>query len=107
MHWGWENETHSGVRQRQLAHLMIDAGADVIIGGHPHVTQEIEHYQGKLIIYSVGNFVMEEFDNANQAIGWVLRLQLDRNGVQRFEISVAYIDSESIPHPVSETKSTS
>ncbi|MGV8898799.1 MAG: CapA family protein [Burkholderiaceae bacterium] len=99
MHWGWENETIAGARQRQLSRLMIDAGADAIIGGHPHVRQNIEHYKGRPIIYSVGNFVMEELDNANQAIGWVLRLQLDRNGVQSFETSVAHIDSEGIPHP--------
>ncbi|HEY8908068.1 MAG TPA: CapA family protein, partial [Rhodoferax sp.] len=52
MHWGWENELTSNPRQRQLARLMIDAGADAVIGGHPHVTQEIEHYQGRPIIYS-------------------------------------------------------
>ncbi|HEX8957834.1 MAG TPA: CapA family protein, partial [Burkholderiaceae bacterium] len=39
MHWGWENERVANSRQRQLAHLMIDAGADAVIGGHPHVTQ--------------------------------------------------------------------
>ena len=105
MHWGWENETIAGARQRRLARLMIDAGADAVIGGHPHVTQDIEHYKGKPIVYSVGNFVMEEIDNANQAIGWVLRLQLDRNGVQRFDTRVAHIDSEGIPHPASEVKS--
>lgn len=105
MHWGWENETIAGARQRRLARLMIDAGADAVIGGHPHVTQDIEHYKGKPIVYSVGNFVMEEIDNANQAIGWVLRLQLDRNGVQRFDTRVARIDSEGIPHPAPEAKS--
>lgn len=105
MHWGWENETIAGARQRRLARLMIDAGADAVIGGHPHVTQDIEHYKGKPIVYSVGNFVMEEIDNANQAIGWVLRLQLDHNGVQRFDTRVAHIDSEGIPHPASAAKS--
>lgn len=100
MHWGWENEPSAGIRQRQLARLMVDAGADAVIGSHPHVTQDIEHYKGKPIIYSVGNFLMEELDNANQAIGWVLRLQLSRDGVQRFEIRIAHIDSEGIPHPV-------
>ncbi|NMM28198.1 MAG: CapA family protein [Glaciimonas sp.] len=105
MHWGWENETHSGARQRQLARLMIDAGADVIIGGHPHVTQEIERYKGRPIIYSVGNFVLDELDNPNQAIGWVLRLQLDRQGVQSFKTSIAHIDSEGIPHPAQEASS--
>ena len=99
MHWGWENELTSNARQRHLARIMIDAGADVVIGGHPHVTQEIEHYQGKPIIYSVGNFVMKETDNPNQRRGWVLRLQLDKQGVSSFDTVVAQIDLEGIPQP--------
>lgn len=97
MHWGWENELNSNPRQRQLARLMIDAGADVVIGGHPHVTQEIEHYRGKPIIYSVGNFVMKETDNARQRQGWVLRLQLDLQGVAAFDTVVASINMDGIP----------
>ena len=97
MHWGWENEPTSNARQRQLARLMIDAGADAVIGGHPHVTQEIAHYQGKPIIYSVGNFVMKETDNANQRRGWVLRLQLDKQGVSRFDTVPAQISLEGVP----------
>jgi poly-gamma-glutamate synthesis protein (capsule biosynthesis protein) len=97
MHWGWENEPASNARQRHLARLMIDAGADVVLGGHPHVTQEIEHYQGKPIIYSVGNFVMKETDNDNQRRGWVLRLQLDKQGVSSLDTVVAQIDMEGIP----------
>ena len=101
MHWGWENESTSSARQRQLARTMIDAGADVIIGGHPHVTQDIEHYRGKPIIYSVGNFVMKETDNANQRLGWVIRLQLDKTGVAGFDTVVAQIDGDGIPSPQS------
>ncbi|OYQ43101.1 poly-gamma-glutamate biosynthesis protein [Rhodoferax sp. TH121] len=99
MHWGWENETVANARQRQLARLMVDAGADVVIGGHPHVTQDIEHYRGKPIVYSVGNFVMKETDNANQRVGWVLRLRLDAAGVQAFDTRVARIDMQGIPTP--------
>lgn len=97
MHWGWENEAASNARQRQLARTMIDAGADVVIGGHPHVTQEIAHYRGKPIFYSVGNFVMKETDNARQRIGWVLRLQLDKQGVRSFDTRVAQINDDGIP----------
>ena len=97
MHWGWENELTSNPRQRQLAHLMVQAGADAVIGGHPHVTQEIEHYQGKPIIYSVGNFVMKETDNARQRQGWVLRLLLDKQGARALDTRVANINMEGIP----------
>ena len=57
MHWGWERERQPTERQRQLARLMIDNGADVVVGGHPHVTQGTEMYRGKLIVYSLGNCV--------------------------------------------------
>jgi poly-gamma-glutamate capsule biosynthesis protein CapA/YwtB (metallophosphatase superfamily) len=97
MHWGWENELTSNDRQRQLARLMIDAGADAVIGGHPHVTQETAQYKGKPIIYSVGNFVMKETDNAGQRRGWVLRLQLDAQGVSHFDTVPVQIDMEGIP----------
>lgn len=97
MHWGWENELTSNARQRHLARVMIDAGADVVIGGHPHVTQEIEHYKGKPIIYSVGNFVMKETDNANQRRGWLLRLQLDKQGVSSFDTVAVQINMDGIP----------
>jgi poly-gamma-glutamate synthesis protein (capsule biosynthesis protein) len=97
MHWGWENEPVANARQRQLARRMVQAGADAVIGGHPHVTQDIEHYRGKPIVYSVGNFIMKETDNANQRLGWVLRLDLDRRGVAAFSTRVARIDMVGIP----------
>lgn len=105
MHWGWENELTANARQRQLARTMIDAGADVIIGGHPHVTQDIEHYRGKPIIYSVGNFVMKETDNANQRRGWVLRLELDKAGVARMTTTVADISLDGLPTPAPDATS--
>jgi poly-gamma-glutamate synthesis protein (capsule biosynthesis protein) len=97
MHWGWENERTANPRQRQLAKLMIDAGADAVIGGHPHVTQDVSVYKGKPIIYSVGNFVMKETDNAFQRQAWVLKMYLDKRGVTRFETLPVKINMEGIP----------
>ena len=97
MHWGWENERTANPRQRQLAKLMIDAGADAVIGGHPHVTQDVSVYKGKPIVYSVGNFVMKETDNAFQRQAWVLKMYLDKRGVTRFETLPVKIDMEGIP----------
>ncbi|MET3107336.1 poly-gamma-glutamate capsule biosynthesis protein CapA/YwtB (metallophosphatase superfamily) [Oxalobacteraceae bacterium GrIS 2.11] len=100
MHWGWENEFHSSKRQEQLAHLMIDAGADLVIGGHPHVVQEVEHYRGKVIVYSVGNFMIDALDNEAQTKGWLLNFELDKHGVRNWSTSVAHIDDNGIPTPV-------
>ena len=97
MHWGWENEPTANPRQRQFARKMIDAGADAILGGHPHVTQDIEIYKGKPIVYSVGNFIMKETDNPQQRQGWVLRLDISAAGVQGFDTHVARLNSQGIP----------
>ncbi|MDB5920493.1 MAG: poly-gamma-glutamate biosynthesis protein, partial [Massilia sp.] len=69
MHWGWEHEPLASERQRQLARLMIDAGADAVVGGHPHVTQDVEQYRGKPIIYSLGNFVFDGFSSLDNNTG--------------------------------------
>lgn len=60
LHWGIEMELIPTIEQIAQAHHLINSGADVIIGHHPHVVQTIENYKGKYIFYSIGNFI---FDN--------------------------------------------
>ena len=55
-HWGIEREYIPNDTQKQLAHLAIDEGADLVIGHHPHVLQGVEKYKDKYIAYSLGNF---------------------------------------------------
>jgi hypothetical protein len=100
MHWGWEREQKPSERQRQLARLMIDAGADLVLGGHPHVTQGAEYYRGKLIVYSLGNFVFDGFDQPAEKRGWLLRLTLDRRGLVAWDTLAAQMDEDGTPHPV-------
>jgi poly-gamma-glutamate capsule biosynthesis protein CapA/YwtB (metallophosphatase superfamily) len=57
VHWGIEGATEPKVSEKELAHRYIDAGADLVIGSHPHVLQGIESYKGKWIAYSLGNFI--------------------------------------------------
>ena len=57
VHWGVEREEFPKDYQRTLGRQYIDAGADLVVGSHPHVLQGIEYYQGKPIVYSLGNFV--------------------------------------------------
>jgi poly-gamma-glutamate synthesis protein (capsule biosynthesis protein) len=99
MHWGWEREPEPTERQRQLARLMIDAGADAVVGGHPHVTQGTETYRGKPIIYSLGNFVFDGFALPAAKLGWLLKLTVDRGGVLSWGIVEAVIDAEGTPSP--------
>ena len=57
VHWGIERKTQPEAYQREMGHQYIDAGADLVVGSHPHVLQGIEPYNGKWILYSLGNFV--------------------------------------------------
>jgi poly-gamma-glutamate capsule biosynthesis protein CapA/YwtB (metallophosphatase superfamily) len=99
LHWGWEGERAPCARQRDLAHKMIDAGADAVIGGHPHVTQGAETYHGKLILYSLGNFVFDGFHEDATRTGWLLRLTLTKSGVMRWDTVVAKLDDQGSPVP--------
>lgn len=59
-HWGEEYQGVQNNLQTARAHAFIDAGADVVIGAHPHVVQPVEVYQGKAIFYSLGNFMFDQ-----------------------------------------------
>lgn len=107
MHWGEEGEPEPSDRQRDLARKMIDAGADVVVGGHPHITQGTEYYRGHLIVYSLGNFVFDDFDDEPGKTGWILRLWFDRDGLAKWDTRVAHMDEQGIPHPRRNTKSPS
>ena len=56
MHWGVEAVTYQEEYQVEVGHNLISAGADVVIGDHPHRVQGIEFYEGKPILYSLGNY---------------------------------------------------
>lgn len=55
-HWGIERNYSPTTGQRELAHATIDAGADMVVGSHPHVLEGIETYNGSPIVYSLSNF---------------------------------------------------
>lgn len=59
-HQGVEYEFTAGTYQKKLYRKMIDNGADVVIGAHPHVIQNVEEYKGKKIFYSLGNFIFDQ-----------------------------------------------
>ena len=56
IHWGTELDYTAAAAQRQLGRAIIDAGADLVLGTHPHVVQGVERYRDRYIVYSLGNF---------------------------------------------------
>ncbi len=85
VHWGIERNTMPEDYQIELAHAYIDAGADLVIGAHPHVLQGIEEYQGKMIFYSLGNFIF------NQSIEKTMLVRVTKeNGQTRYSILPAF-----------------
>jgi poly-gamma-glutamate synthesis protein (capsule biosynthesis protein) len=59
-HWGVEYEHLPTAEQQKFAHAFIDVGADVVIGGHPHVVEPVEIYKNHAIFYSLGNFIFDQ-----------------------------------------------
>lgn len=82
LHWGVERNSYPESYQRSLARQYIDAGADLVVGCHPHVLQGFEFYKGKPIAYSLGNFW---FGSSNQDSG-LLKLYLNENNSIKLQI---------------------
>jgi poly-gamma-glutamate capsule biosynthesis protein CapA/YwtB (metallophosphatase superfamily) len=81
IHWGTEyNLTHSKA-QEELAHAFIDAGADAIIGSHPHVVEDVALYKGKPIFYSLGNFVFDQYFSHAVTEGLTVRMEIGDSNI--------------------------
>jgi len=90
-HWGDEYDLHASNAQREAAHQLVELGADVVIGSHPHVVQETEIYQPdpskdrvSFIAYSLGNFVFDQYEDRVK-FGLALRLFFDQQGLKAVE----------------------
>lgn len=75
-HWGDEYQTKHNTEQEELAHEVIDAGANIVVGHHPHVVQELEGYNGGYIAYSLGNFIFDQPFSEETMKGAVLEITL-------------------------------
>lgn len=80
-HWGEEYKHTHNERQTMLAHSFIDAGADLVIGSHPHVIQGVETYKGKPIFYSLGNLVFDQYFSPDTQRGLALSLNIGSTGL--------------------------
>ena len=96
MHWGIEYQDYiDDYTQRDPAHQLADAGADVILGNHPHVLEGIEFYNGSLIAYAHGNCVFRQaFEFGNTHESYVLNFDITQDGIQNPVAIPLYLDDE-------------
>ena len=80
MHAGTEYKTKPNTVQTSFAHLAIDSGADLVIGGHPHWVQTIERYKDRYIFYSLGNFIFDQEWSRETKEGLMLKVELAQSG---------------------------
>lgn len=96
VHWGVEYEEHTK-RQETLAKQMIDAGADIVVGHHPHVAQDVEEYKDGLIIYSLGNFVFDQYFSDETMQGMYAEVVVDHSGLKSHEETIFKINDKYQP----------
>ncbi|MFC1645487.1 CapA family protein [Patescibacteria group bacterium] len=92
-HWGPEYELSQSERQNENAHKFIDSGADLIIGTHPHVIQPVEIYKGKVIFYSLGNFVFDQYFSEDVKNELAVNVSVSQKGLN-FELIPLNVSSD-------------
>ena len=91
LHWGAEHRLEPVPRQRMDAHMLIQAGADVLVCHHTHTLQTIEDYQGHRIYYSVGNFIFDQHKPLNSKTCLVrLDITADSMGVTTIPVEIRH-----------------
>ena len=98
VHWGIERDTCPSVDQRQFAAQLLDAGADAVIGHHPHVLQPVEFADGKLVAYSLGNFIWHVRPGILGETG-VLQVDFEGGEVVDWDFHPHLLDANGVPAP--------
>lgn len=83
IHWGVEYDHKYNTTQSITAHALLDSGADVIIGHHPHVVQGLEIYNNKPIFYSLGNFIFDQYFSTDTQTGLAVGLSIDQTAKKK------------------------
>lgn len=87
LHWGYEYDLQADPWQETAADVLLSAGADVVLGHHPHVAQAIavDRQNGKLVAYSLGNFVFDQTQEPTNQ-GLALRIVVDKTGLRAVQV---------------------
>lgn len=97
VHWGNEYALTHNAEQERLAHAFVEAGADIVIGHHPHVVQDIGEYEGAPIFYSLGNFIFDQYFSAAVEEGLALRMKVGKDVIELTLVPLSSADSRTSP----------
>jgi Bacterial capsule synthesis protein PGA_cap len=103
IHWGNEYEIQHSDTQRLLAEILVNAGADLIVGHHPHVVQDIDLIKGVVVFYSLGNYIFDQYFSKEVQEGLVIGLDL-QNSPSLILNPVSSVGNLSQPHIMEPTK---
>lgn len=92
-HWG-DEYVAPPERVVVLARQFIDAGAELVVGSHPHIVQESEMYKGKYIYYSLGNFIFDQYWTEEVRNGLLLEVTLGTDGIESVVEIPTYLESD-------------
>ena len=81
-HWGAEYKKVPADSTIEKARQFIDAGADLVLGGHPHVVQTVEEYKGEMIFYSLGNFIFDQYFSQDTMEGLAVEILIEKSDNQ-------------------------
>ncbi len=107
MHAGVEYKRTPSDSQVAFAHAAIDAGADLVIGHHPHWIQTVEQYKGKWIFYSLGNFVFDQMFEPETREGLTLLVTYDKSDIKTIELKPVIIENYCCPRFANEQETKS
>lgn len=99
VHWGVEYQPHT-TRQEAVAHQIIDDGADLVIGTHPHVIQTTEEYHGGLIAYSLGNFIFDQYFSTETMQGLLLQVRVKNSKISSYDKQIIHLNKLFQPENV-------
>ena len=90
MHWGVEYATNPNDSQKEIAQYLADLGVDIIIGCHPHVLQPITWIDDTLVMYSLGNFISNQYgtDDYNKLVGFMATLDITKTVTPEGEVTI-------------------
>lgn len=97
MHWGVEYKDTALPGVAKLAHELVDLGADVVVGHHPHWVQNIEYYNGVPIYYSLGNLVFDQMWSEKTRNGLLVRLTFEDDKIIQEELINTYMENWAQP----------